>query len=270
MSKDIFDSNPNNSTWKNKIGGLSTKKAIFFTQNGIRFGANNEEGKIRLLDMCDPIELDDFKPYNLSLYLAGIGTLLLILLNFTAKTTVFIGPSVSWILYIWWIHFQEKDFIEQCIWQLFNINDYRQISRNHSAEHMTANAYESLGRVPKDIEEIQKFSKIHERCGSISHYRNIVRHLPYAIGLYFCTYNILFGIAIMILLVCSLAYLDIKYNVLKYLEIITLRKPKDENLELALAAIKHYDESINKLPEEGILPIVFPIFGGFVIISKKI
>ena len=115
--------------------------------------------------------------------------------------------------------------------------------RNHGAEHKIIAAYEKLQRIPS-IAEARKFSRISNGCGITLLSSILIGQL---IG--FVIYCITgFAISEIVLLVVPIFFSSfMPFNLAGMLfQFFTTKEPKDENLELAIAALTAFVE--NKKP----------------------
>lgn len=239
---------------KHQVGGCSTRDYIMFSQGSIRFevGASLKEGKIQRITSMDLMfgekEEGGKRILNFSLILLILLEIFYVVVM--VKTNMKINTIMLMIMTIQ-IHVREQQFITTHLCQFLNLYGCGQAARNHAAEHKVANAYEHLGRVPKNIEEVKKFSMIHERCGNREHYFEIFMYfIPGIIDAIFISDGIIKTIIYMVIAILVIQILHYKFNFFKYAEVLSMKKPTDLELELALEAIKHYDEFISVIPEE--------------------
>ena len=118
--------------------------------------------------------------------------------------------------------------------------------KNHGAEHKVLSAYNKLKRIPT-IEEAQKFSRIHRSCGVTIYSAFITSQL---IG--FIVYiNTGFKISEIVLFLVPLFFSSFfPFNLIgKLAQFFTTKKPKRNNIELAIAALSALEshESNRKL-----------------------
>ena len=239
---------------KHQVGGCSTKDYIMFSKGNIGFevGASLKGGKIQRITGMDLIfgesEEGGKRIFNFSLIFLILLEIFYVVVM--VKTNMKIN-TIMLILMTIQIHVREQQFITTHFCQFFNLYGCGQAARNHAAEHKVANAYENLGRVPKDIEEVKKFSMIHERCGNRQHYFEIFMYfIPGLIDAVFISDGMFKTIIYIVIAIIVIQILHNKFNFFKYAEVLSMRKPTDLELELALEAIKHYDEFISVIPEE--------------------
>lgn len=112
-----------------------------------------------------------------------------------------------------------------------------QHTRFHAAEHIIINYYNKFNEVPKDMSKLNYNLMFSENC---SFYEDVARTLFWATHLIPFTFLstksffsfIIIGLAFMAFSSC-LTYFLHKFNLLKYLEIIYLKKPTSVELEIA-------------------------------------
>lgn len=237
-----------------KIMGCSTEDFILFSKSTLTFGvgAYLKGGNVERLTSIDLYF--DTKKLARPRRVFNFALLLLIIMEIV-YFAIFIktGAEVNTVMLMMMsisAYIRYGGFMNSVICQVFNLYGYRQLARNHAAEHMAANAYEALGRVPKDIDELKKFSRIHERCGDVKEYAGVFLHIIPAI-----TYTFAYQFGFWAGLLSSMGVLILmltlheSFDVFKYAEYITLRKPKELELKLALEAITHFDECASSIPD---------------------
>ena len=135
------------------------------------------------------------------------------------------------------------------VWKI-KFGRYKATGRFHSAEHMVTKAYEKYGRVPT-MAELKRESRFSRYCGSRVEIFRIVYSI--CVGLivvsyaYIPYYEYLIEIAILILF----TVLNIKFNLLRFFQILVTNKPTEKELEVALAGIELFDELDSGFPEFG-------------------
>jgi len=106
--------------------------------------------------------------------------------------------------------------------------------RNHGAEHKIIAAYEKLQRIPS-IAEARKFSRIHSGCGTTRVCSILIGQLIGFIIYYFTGFAIS---EIVLLIVPRIFSSFMPFNLAGMLfQFFATKEPKDENLELAIAAL---------------------------------
>lgn len=125
---------------------------------------------------------------------------------------------------------------------------YMQITQNilmnHSAEHMIIHAYHRLKRIPT-IEEAKKFSRFSFLCGSNVAPALIVSQL---IGYIVYIYT---GFIIPEILLFIVPHIIPGIFLVGFIaQLFTTKKPKDENIELAIAAISELERVSNLTSEK--------------------
>lgn len=235
-----------------RLSGCSTKECIMFFSKesiGIYSGAKLVDGEIKRTKRIGMDFVKDTmnsnRVLNISFVILWVLEILyLIILNATNfKINTMMLMVTSLLVYV-----RQKDFINSCVYQKMNLCNFEQLARNHAAEHQIANAYETLGRVPKNIEEIKKFSVIHERCGDIEHYVMFFMYMiPSIIYAFLYSKSLYITIILQIVAIAIIMFLHIKYNFFKYFEILFLKKPTDKELKLALEALENHEEFVSFL-----------------------
>lgn len=114
------------------------------------------------------------------------------------------------------------------------------LGRYHSAEHMATKAYEKYQRQPS-IEEIKKESRYDQACGSRFAIGRVLLRTISTVLIFLCEIISLKAILILIL-VELLMIVNIRYNFLKWLQILITNKPTDKELELASEGLKIFNE----------------------------
>lgn len=116
----------------------------------------------------------------------------------------------------------------------------KNVVKNHGAEHMVVKAYRKLGYIP-EISEVRKFSRIDNHCG-IGKLSSLITCnlfgflISYFLGLKISLF-IIFVLASIIWDKAPFYYLGL------LLQYATTMKPDDENIELALEALRALVES---------------------------
>lgn len=123
----------------------------------------------------------------------------------------------------------------------------RSTSSFHAAEHMVANAYEALQRIPT-IEEVKNFSRFSKKCGSNKAFSKLFFYCMLSIAMCFSYYNI---VVYFILLLLILVYMiqAKKHGWLIFLQVFITTKPSDKELKLAIEGLKNFEimeEEIDK------------------------
>jgi len=115
------------------------------------------------------------------------------------------------------------------------------IAEFHSAEHMAINAYEKLQRIPS-LAEVKKFSRFSDKCGSRKDFNIIVYPFTvcviWIITQYVTSPWFFFAIWSNYFL---LLFLNSKFHILKFLQVIFTKPPSDEQLMLAIEGLRQFE-----------------------------
>ncbi len=130
-----------------------------------------------------------------------------------------------------------------------------QHTRFHAAEHTIINYYNKFNEVPEDMSKLNYNLKFSENC---SFYEDIRRILFWATHLILFTFLpiksffsfIIIYLAFMTFSSC-LTYFLHKFNLLKYLEIIYLKKPTSVELEVAKKGLEAWIKMEKEFEESG-------------------
>jgi uncharacterized protein YqhQ len=149
--------------------------------------------------------------------------------------------------------------------------DIKRVFAYHGAEHMTVHAYEH--DVPLDVEHIRAYSTAHNRCGTA--FLLVVMVVAIAVFTFVGRPSLLITIAsrvVLVPLIAAISYEIIRFSgahsgnplvkIIVYpslaLQTLTTRKPDDDQIEVAIRAMKHaiaVDEGVDMEatthPEEG-------------------
>lgn len=109
----------------------------------------------------------------------------------------------------------------------------------HSAEHMVCNAYEKLKRVPT-LEEIKRFSRFHKRCGSCFYLSNFFFIISFTLCVLFLFKLPIYGIAMFSIILIFI--LDMKFRLLRFMQILVTNKPSEKELLLAIEGLKALED----------------------------
>lgn len=120
----------------------------------------------------------------------------------------------------------------------------------HSAEHMVIAAYRRYQRVPT-MEEVKKSSRFDKECGS----RIIIDPIMFLILLTIimgsCAYIPFFVYFALAAMLIVFIIMEKKHNFLRVFQFLVTNKPTDNELEVALAGIKMFEEMEEQLPNMG-------------------
>lgn len=147
------------------------------------------------------------------------------------------------------------------IFLIGRLPDIKRVFAYHGAEHMTVHAYEH--RVPLEVEHVRGFSTAHNRCGTA--FLLVVMVVAIGVFTFIGRPPLLISIASRIVLVPVIA--AISYEIIRFsgahaknilvksivypslaLQSLTTRHPDDEQIEVAIHAMKHalsIDEGTN-------------------------
>lgn len=130
--------------------------------------------------------------------------------------------------------------------------------RYHAAEHMSINAYNTLHRIPT-VEEVKKFSRFSKNCGSERNIRNIVIFSSLSILIAINISKFSFWLILLYPILFILMILDMKYSILRFLQILVTNKPTDLEINVAIKGIEEL-EKFEKDFKEKYQSIPFPTF----------
>lgn len=121
----------------------------------------------------------------------------------------------------------------------------QKVSRNkfHSAEHMIANAYKELGRVPS-IKELKNFSRFNNSCGTTQKATEIIEWTI----IFICGFSFFKPLIATIIIVVTNNLLSVltKLGFLNFFQIIDTRKPSDRELSIAITGFRIWLENESK------------------------
>ena len=169
-----------------------------------------------------------------------------------------IGSAVTALMIVD-IIYSNNSFATNCITIImyFIQKEKRNVKGLHAAEHMTIAAYNQLRRVPT-IEEVRSFSKYSSDCGSVRSIKsNFKLFLMCLCGSIVPqdTGNLFLNLVALIVFLVALNAGRCLYNKfekkdwIKYIGFFSLRKPTDQELNVAIKAIEKLDE-IEKDPNK--------------------
>ena len=118
----------------------------------------------------------------------------------------------------------------------------KRLTRYHGAEHMSTAAYMDLNRIPT-IQEVKKYSRFSEYCGSMYFINKVVKPICLSVVTLFFSYDMSIIIRILIYLPILLLIDHIqKRGWFKYLQVLFIDKPPDQEIEVAIEGIKEYEK----------------------------
>lgn len=104
----------------------------------------------------------------------------------------------------------------------------------HSAEHMVINAFDSLKRVPT-LEEIRQYSRFSNFCG-VNEFAKIIINISFIL---ICTFmRSPIGMLLSMLIAIGIVEIAGRNGFLNFLQIVTLAKPTDRELMVAIEGMK--------------------------------
>lgn len=134
----------------------------------------------------------------------------------------------------------------------------KSVGRYHAAEHMAINAYNTLHRIPT-VEEVKKFSRFSKNCGSERNIRNIIIFSSLSILFAINISKFSFWLILLYPILFILMILDMKYSILRFLQILVTNKPTDLEIKVAIKGIEEL-EKFEKDFKEKFQTIPFPTF----------
>ena len=107
---------------------------------------------------------------------------------------------------------------------------------------MSTAAYMDLNRIPT-IQEVKKYSRFSEYCGSMYFINKVVKPICLSVVTLFFSYDMSIIIRILIYLPILLLIDHIqKRGWFKYLQVLFIDKPTDQEIEVAIEGIKEYEK----------------------------
>lgn len=139
-----------------------------------------------------------------------------------------------------WIAVPKMFLLFSLIYQMKVSKSLESMGRYHAAEHKAINAYKKLGRAPKNIKELDKFSRFCKNCGVKYNFLSAIPEVLFSITLVFLQdvpKSLLMTAiisSILIWLICS--------GKLRFLQVFITEKPGEKELEVALHGIRTVEE----------------------------
>ncbi len=243
---------------------ISFKKGIFFYSNHIpEFGVYShlENGEIKVERRPFPVELLYaenvlFLSKRKIKTISAILVLLALVLNVLFYRFV---PNIG-IATFGFLTTNYEFFFALC--HLFfdahiNKNTDNRAPRFHAAEHIIVNYYNKFNEAPENMSKLNYNLMFDVHCGYYKDIGEILFYLTYLIPFTFLrakTFTLFFIIALSFLTFSGfLTYFLHKFNLLKYLEIIYLKKPTSVELEVAKKGLEAWIKMEKEFEESGYL-----------------
>lgn len=208
--------------------GHSSKNSITFSsKNASATAIRNENGEIEIKD----IDKDPIKKSQLFALLLAIITISLI------KSFILIPLIKNDIINVLCYLLPALIYTSCAIYAIVAVRLKNGIHffKNHAAEHMVHKAYKSLKQIPS-IEEVKKFSRINSSCGINIYSAFITAQL---IGFFTFIYADFVIPEFILFIIPCFMHSCFPFNILgKLAQFLTTSPADDENIELALAALK--------------------------------
>ena len=188
-----------------------------------------------------------------------------ILIDTLLIVAAIISTKFWWIFGAFYFAFAtSQDFIQSMVLiATLKLGKSKQLARFHAAEHMSLNAYRSLGRVPT-LEEIKKYSRFSKYCGSRDMLESsCFNSLLILIFIIFESNNLIPLIILgVLMLILKLTHTPV-FKVLGFLQILVTNKPTDLELNVAIEGLKELEKfeddfaemmekSLKQLEEDGV------------------
>lgn len=123
---------------------------------------------------------------------------------------------------------------------------YRSKAKFHAAEHMIANAYQKLQRVPT-LDELKTFSRFYKKCGSRKVLIKISTYTLISLAIAFvANWNSLIYCLLIILIAIFMIIAERK-GWLSFLQVFITNIPSDSELEVAIEGIKNFEKMEEKI-----------------------
>lgn len=218
---------------------------IFFSNKKPEYGVMAKSDKSGNI-CCEHIKTTDFEEKKYDMY----DTFYIIKLKI-AKLIMIVSLIVSMFFFM-----EAKFYISlQIVLGGFNFvvtflllteNFSKQSSRFHSAEHMIANAFNQLNRIPT-LEEAWKFSRFNKKCGTNS----ITHAFLVSTILFYCTF-LQDSILRLVIPLCLILLVSIlaKFHLLCWGQIFTTLPPTDMEINIAIAGLKEWLNLEKKYSQE--------------------
>lgn len=127
-------------------------------------------------------------------------------------------------------------------YQVRKTHSGRLMAQFHAAEHMAANAYMELQRVPT-LRELKSFSYFHKNCSTIKSIHKILFCFLNSIFLFFILNGIYSLTHIFIYVTINILFvIGVKKRYFMFLEVFSLRKPTNKQLKIVLLLLEFYDK----------------------------
>ena len=244
--------------------GFTNKKTITFVlKEFCLFGARArlmEDGTIKkeriniaVEDIKNTYEIENMcKGINIKLkrriiYL--ITLLLTILISYVFKNQMcimfivfFIGDKLL---------YKESFFDYLLSMYIFNTQkDFKELRGLHAAEHMAMSAYNILEKIPT-VDEVRKYSMFSANCTIISKYKESLSYFicMFVYGLIRTNYSLPIRL-LFIVAGIVLAIVSIKSKFYKYFGWFSLRRPTDNEIEVAIVALEEYEAFSREFEED--------------------
>lgn len=138
--------------------------------------------------------------------------------------------------------------------------DKNSIPRFHAAEHKVINAYEKKQNIPT-FEEVEKASRFSKKCGTMAFFNNMIRSTCFAVFLIVlsissASYNLSFWQILLVSFFAAFIFYTVFYfikefDLLRFMQILVTEKPTEREINLAIEAIKNFEELEKDLQEDG-------------------
>lgn len=151
----------------------------------------------------------------------------------------------------YFLAFASKNFLELIPFAFklkFGNERMRSLGRFHAAEHQVKNAYRSIkeDRVPTK-EEVMASSRFSKYCGSVPLIRNFVIYTALPFEMIFLGGHHALAYTIALLMTITVLVLDIKFNILRFMQVLVTNKPTDLEIDVAMEGFRKFLELENKL-----------------------
>ena len=227
---------------------------VFYSSIFPRIGTEaiiDDDGKISSRVIFDTIEYDFWDQYAEAIKKRFFDKKKIGIINLTIITIASFSRNIAIILAAMFFTVVVSKKLLGYIEHFFNIKKGKEyeLGKMHAAEHKVVNAYIRLQRIP-NLEELRKESRFSIECGSRKMFREIFGKL---IITFLIAMAPKFGVRNSILLIEFMVILYMVGSILgvfKYLQILVTNQPSDKELEVAIEAIKKFDELEKKLDSE--------------------
>lgn len=204
-------------------GKISTKKYLDTPLGGIL--SDDKEVILATVDV----------PGNMLILIGIIWTIILYCVN---KNLALLFGMISF-----WLAIPEISQLFQLFFKMHISKEFASMGRYHAAEHKAINAYEKLKRAPKDIEELNKYSRFCKNCGVRMNFMPAIPKIVFFISVLY-SQDILSALLITAV-ISTILIMMLSRGMFRLLQVFITKKPGKEELEVALQGIRTVEKFVS-------------------------